>query len=61
MPPKAKVYVVVGCLAFAAALSIASGATKPGVADAAYEGFSVTPPTANRRFRLSRLRLQISR
>ena len=45
MPPKVKVYVVVGCLAFAAALSIASGATKPGVADAAYEGFSVTPPT----------------
>src|SRR4030095_16607342 len=33
--------------AVAAAMSIANGATRPGVVNAAYEGFPVTPPTPN--------------
>jgi len=36
---------VAGCIAFAAATSIAGAATKSGVVDAAYDGYPVTPPT----------------
>jgi hypothetical protein len=35
------------CVAVAAAMSSANGATKPGVVSAAYDGFPVTPPTPN--------------
>ena len=45
MPLKGKLYAIAGCFAFGAAVSIANAATAPGVVDAAYEGFSVTPPT----------------
>jgi hypothetical protein len=42
---RGKLYLVASCIAFGAAASIANGATMPGVVDAAFEGFSVTPPT----------------
>jgi hypothetical protein len=42
---KGKLYVIAGCIAFGAATSIACGATKSGVVDTSYEGFSVAPPT----------------
>ena len=42
---KGMLYVAAPCIAFGAAMSIACGGTRPGVVDAAYDGFSVTPPT----------------
>ena len=35
------------CVAVAATISSANGATRPGVVSAAYDGFPVTPPTPN--------------
>src|SRR5262249_21533984 len=42
---KMTVYLVAFCTVFAANISIGAAATKPGVIDAAYGGFSVSPPT----------------
>jgi hypothetical protein len=46
------------CIAVAAMISNANGATEAGVVSAAYEGLPVTPPTP-KHICLPRLRLQI--
>jgi hypothetical protein len=39
------IWAVAGCVAFIAATTIASGATRPRVVETAYDGLPVTPPT----------------
>jgi hypothetical protein len=47
---KVMLYVGAGCVAVAASMSIASGATRPGVVTAAFAEYALSPPTANQIF-----------
>jgi hypothetical protein len=47
MRGRGRILAVVGCITFAATPTIANGATKPHVIEAAYDGLPVTPPTTS--------------